>query len=482
MRHPRRPSGFTLLELLTVIGIVGIVAAIGLVSYLGYIESSEEASEMATISAVRGELLIRARGAEGTLLACDNDLVGDTSLNTPWMDVEVVPVALDPNDASAGHGAGVVIHAVVDQHGGEGVRLAHKVYDDLVASGALVREAALTDTAVAFSTLLTGAGAVVCQPPASTAAASTSGGSGGSGAGAATQPSTTSLAVTPNALGPGTAGPQAPTGATAQPSGQVGASSGPPATVTMATAPPLPASVANAQPPVPVSDPPTPSQPNALPSCPAGQEISVMFVGGVSKQVCAKTCGARQILDASGTCKDIAGPVPMCSAPCFDSYMGNCATEFVGLCSESYISDVCQKTCGMCGGGAAAQVPCSTLATIEGSTPQAPILPAWQPRFVGHVPTQYGQTITVTADDIVKNMGAVSPDGSSAIRVTNMEFAPRSGGRPPPRYHRIVRTDDGSWGVTRTSNAPEANEFEIMVTLDNGQGETVVSTWWSSAG
>ncbi len=477
-----RAKGFSMIELMVALGILAITATIAISVYVNSLQSAETVDALETYTVLREQIGAKKAQAQGSLLSCDGSLFEASALENDYMNLAITPVAIDPSDPSMGYSATLVISADVGSSDGNAVAAARLLHEELTGQGATIYDPVLTDSVVSFGVLISNPGEAVCSPSGQTQVAA-AGAAGPSSSAGAAGPTSSAGAAGPTSSA-GAAGPTSSAGAAGPTSSAAAAqpTSGPPAIVTMATAPALPPSVANAQPPVPVSDPPAPSQANALPTCPSGQQISVMFVGGVSKQVCAKTCGARQILDASGTCKAIDGPVPMCTAPCFDSYMGNCATEFQGLCSESYISDVCQKTCGMCGSGVAAKVPCSTLATIEGSNPQAPILPAWQPRFVGHVPTQYGQTITVTADDIVENMGAVSPDGSSAIKVTNMEFAPRSGGRPPPRYHRIVRTDDGSWGVTRTSNAPEADEFEIMVTLDNGHGETIVSTWWSSAG
>ena len=155
-------AGFTILEMLIGIGIVAILATVSVGVYMNYQESAETLDALGTIRVLREEFTTRSETADG-LVACDDRLVEPGGLDDPYMKLSVQPVMLDPADAAAGYGAGLVVSAEVDRDGPRGIAAANRLMEQVKTQGASVSDEVVTSSAVGFTVLLTSPGRAFCD-------------------------------------------------------------------------------------------------------------------------------------------------------------------------------------------------------------------------------------------------------------------------------------------------------------------------------
>jgi prepilin-type N-terminal cleavage/methylation domain-containing protein len=163
-QYSRSNGGFTIMEMLIAVGILGIVATVSVGVYVGYLRTAETVDPLETISVLKQQVAI-LNGADQGLIACDDSMVNPGGLDNPYMTLSIVPAELDAVDLTKGYGVAVAVHASVDIHGSVGVQVARSLHDELVGADAIVSDAVLKDSVVAFVVLVSNPGQSICVPP-----------------------------------------------------------------------------------------------------------------------------------------------------------------------------------------------------------------------------------------------------------------------------------------------------------------------------
>jgi hypothetical protein len=278
--------------------------------------------------------------------------------------------------------------------------------------------------------------------------------------------------------------------------------------------------------------PPPPAEPGKLPTCASGSKLVTTFVQGVLTNTCVtEGCPTGQKPDGSGqcvprctapliwdqllnTCIDKTSPpacpgglarsgdgqctcasgvLPAadgsCTAVCNDDYGSTCHADFgFAMCTDPFVSGMCQKFCGICTAGSAgsSELP-------KRGTGGAPVMPALSPWMQGILPRIAGETVVLDDKQLATLFGVVSPDGSP-VSITKVEFSVLSGPAGASSAYDIRRRDDGRWQITATSAANEPRftsdgrpyqyaelDFNLIFTFTNGLGSTRSGSTFASS-
>ena len=193
-----------------------------------------------------------------------------------------------------------------------------------------------------------------------------------------------------------------------------------------------------------------------------------------ASSVVASACGPQQPVQPQPQPQQPAQPQAQAPADdCKDTYLGNCAQDFAGLCDDPYVQSVCQKTCNACGSSAPPQAP----------VVQAAAQPA--PSYVDPSTNPDAPRVTRTSRDNPASFGSFKANGDTHWDLTGILW--QAGLHTPESREGVKVTDiqvdhpgvtttqnpDGRWTVHAPNVGPTGTVL-ITVTVDNGKASNVI--------
>ncbi len=310
-------SGFTLVEILAVLVIMTLLVTVAVPLYQDYNEDARASEIVMRFDALRTNVASDTRG--GIVEQC-SDLtatLNNANLGEDYADLSLGFEAV----GNAGYRPVMLVCARDDAQGAAAVAVANAAFENLSQAHRVEAGAVVSEIMVSFALPLTPDGQAACRvPPSNTPASNCGGGSQP----APSQPPAQTAAVTaqnPAPTSPTDVAPQGP-----QPVVQ--------------TASPQPQSVLN-----------------ALGAVPAAQQQTVADLINQMDQDSSVVDALGRAL-ASGTPLGMPGPDAASSQQCgisfagSDLYLGDCSTDFPGLCprdgsGDCTIAQICPVSCGL---------------------------------------------------------------------------------------------------------------------------------------